>query len=55
MRNQDDLTGMETWSIVAPILAAHMGNEKFGLLEEAYVMVYCALKYWDESKEKDRK
>lgn len=48
------MTGMEAWSIVAPILAAHGGTNPDGLdlFDEAYVMVYAALKYWDEHKEK---
>lgn len=53
------MTGMETWHIVAPIIAAHSvktcdTNGKYVLnpLDEAYVMVYVALKQYDE-KEKE--
>lgn len=48
------MNGMEAWSIVAPILAAHGGTNPDGLdcIDEAYVTVYGALKYWDEQKGK---
>ena len=50
------MTGMEAWSIVSPILAAHSahrGAETYaGLnyMDEAYVTVYGALKQLDEGR-----
>ena len=50
------MTGMEAWSIVSPILAAHSahrGTESYaGLncMDEAYVTVYGALKQLDEGR-----
>lgn len=50
------MTGMEAWSIVSPILAAHSahrGAESYaGLnyMDEAYVVVYGALKQLDEGR-----
>lgn len=38
------MTGMEAWSIVSPILAAHSAHRG----AEAYVTVYGALKQLDE-------
>ena len=48
------MTGSEAWSIVAPILAVHGGTNPNGLdlLDEAYVTVFSALKFWDEHKPK---
>ena len=46
------MTGIETWHFIAPIIAAHSTMQTDGTLAEfdkAYVMVYCALKYWDET------
>lgn len=48
MKNNEELTGIDTWHLVSPILANHMDKKEFGLLDKAYVMVFCALKYWDE-------
>jgi len=49
------MDGMEAWSLIGPIISAHtvLINGKAGLLDEAYVTVYCALKYWDKHA-KDR-
>lgn len=50
------MTGIEAWSIVSPILAAHSvhrGTESYaGLncMDEAYVTVYGALKQLDEGR-----
>lgn len=50
------MTGMEAWSIISPILAAHnahRGAESYaGLncMDEAYVVVYGALKQLDEGR-----
>ena len=53
------MTGMEAWSIVAPILAAHSpkivdkdGRYQLNALDEAYVLVYGALKEHDEKETK---
>lgn len=43
------MTGKEAWSIIAPLLASHSTGE-FNVLDEAYVLVYGALQYWDEHK-----
>ena len=49
------MTGLEAWSIVAPILAAQMNHYKGYLdaLDEAYVLVFGALKKLDEEEAKD--
>ena len=46
--NKEELTGIDTWHIVAPILVKYMDESEFGMMGKAYVNVYCALKYWDE-------
>ena len=49
------MTGKEAWSILAPILAMHMGmtpNDK-SVLMDVYVTVFAALKEYDEWKEKN--
>lgn len=45
------MTGMEAWSIVAPILAAHMVNRGGALnaLDEAYITVFGALNKLDDA------
>ena len=47
------MTGREAWSIIAPLLAVHGGTNEGGIdcIDEAYVTVYSALKYWDEHRE----
>lgn len=52
MQNEE-LTGIDTWQLVSPILANHLDKERFGLLDKAYVKVFCALKYWDEHHKDD--
>ena len=49
------MTGLEAWSIVAPILAAHMNHFKGSLdaLDEAYVITFGALKKLDEAEVED--
>ncbi len=49
------MSGKEAWSIVAPILEAHGATNPNGLdcIDEAYVTVYGALKFWDEYKSKE--
>ena len=44
---------MEAWSVVAPILAAHsigLYNGQLNAIDEAYVIVYGALKRYEEEK-----
>ena len=54
------MTGMEAWSLIAPILAAHsphtLGKDgKYHLtpIDEAYVLCYGALKLLDEKEKSD--
>ena len=48
------MTGKEAWSIVAPIIAAHsVVHDGLGLVDEAYVVVFTALKDYDEKREKE--
>ena len=50
MMNNEELTGMETWHLIAPLLVQHMENEQeFSTWGKAYVKIFCALKYWDEN------
>lgn len=46
------MTGSEAWSIVAPLIAHHMDMQGT-MLNEAYVLVFAALKEWDRKGEKD--
>lgn len=53
------MTPMEAWSIVAPILAAHMGripHDKGGLnpLDEAYVIVCGALQKMEKEQNEQK-
>lgn len=50
-----DITGMDAWALVSPILAKYTDGIHFTELDEAYVKVFCALKYWDENHEKEKK
>lgn len=52
MKFAEDMTGMEAWSIVAPILASHMKLHQGELdpLDEAYVTVFGALRAYDDAK-----
>lgn len=52
------MTGSEAWSIVSPILAAHMvpysaGKRDLDALDEAYIIVYGALKEHDEKRNQE--
>lgn len=55
------MTGMEAWVIVAPILAAHSvphktgGKQNLDALDEAYIIVYGALKEHDEKVKQEAK
>ena len=50
------MTGMQAWSIIAPLLAAHMNHYHGDLddLDEAYVLTFGALKEHDERREDER-
>ena len=47
------MTGIQAWSIVAPLITSHMhyGStddfELFDMLDTAYILVYAALNRWD--------
>ncbi len=55
------ITGMEAWAIVGPILAAHSvpynisGKRDLDALDEAYIIVYGALKEHDEKVKQEAK
>lgn len=53
------MTPMEAWSIVAPILAAHNTRAgydgKLNPLDQAYVIVYGALKRLEDEQKEGRK
>ena len=51
------MTGMEAWSLIAPIIAPHggTGEQHFDALDEAYVLTFEALKRYDEEMEKKKK
>lgn len=50
MKNNEELTGMETWNLIAPLLVPHMENEQeSSIWGKAYVKIFCALKYWDKN------
>lgn len=56
------MTGMEAWHLVAPLIAAHSvaqhernGNPSLNLLDEAYIIVFGALKEHDEKEKEERK
>lgn len=49
------MTGLEAWSLIAPIIAPHggTGEKHFDELDEAYVTTYRALKLLDETEKKE--
>lgn len=47
------LTGMETWAIIAPILAAEMVT-KHDIATDAYITTFHALKEYDERRKETR-
>jgi hypothetical protein len=56
------MTGMEAWHLVAPLIAAHSvfqhtvkGNIELNALDEAYIIVFGALKEHDEKRKKEEK
>lgn len=48
------LTGMETWAIIAPVLAAEMVT-KHDIATDAYITTFHALKEYDERRKGKRK
>lgn len=56
------MTGMEAWSLVAPLIAAHSvathtanGSPSLNALDEAYIVVFGALKEHDERRKQEGK
>lgn len=56
------MTGMEAWSLVAPLIAAHSvaqhtanGSPELNVLDEAYIVVFGALKEHDERQKEEAK
>lgn len=56
------MTGMEAWHIVAPLIAAHSVAQhernvspSLNLLDEAYIIVFGALKEHDEKVKQEAK
>lgn len=56
------MTGMEAWHIVAPLIAAHSvathtanGSPSLNVLDEAYIVVFGALKEHDEKLKQEEK
>lgn len=47
------LTGMETWAIIAPILAAEMVT-KHDISTDAYIITFRALKEYDERRKEGK-
>ena len=54
------MTGMEAWQLVAPLIAAHSvathtanGSPILNLLDEAYIVVFAALKEHDEKRKEN--
>lgn len=56
------MTGMEAWHLVAPLIAAHSvaqhtadGKPELNALDEAYIIVFGALKEHDEKRKREGK
>jgi len=56
------MTGMEAWHLVAPLIAAHSvathtakGSPELNALDEAYIIIFGALKEHDEKRKKEEK
>ena len=56
------ISGMEAWSLVAPLIAAHNvathtenGSPSLNALDEAYIIVFRALKEHDEKLKQEEK
>ncbi len=54
------MTGKEAWSLISPILAAHMlpyvegGKHDLDLLDEAYIMTFGALLEHDKKEQEEK-
>lgn len=55
------MTGMEAWHLVAPLIAAHSvaqhqagGKYELNVLDEAYIVVFGALKEHDERTKEEQ-
>lgn len=55
------MTGMEAWHLVAPLIAAHSvaqhqanGEYKLNVLDEAYIVIFGALKEHDKRKREEQ-
>lgn len=54
------MTGKEAWSLISPILAAHMvpytkgGKNDLDLLDEAYIMTFGALLEHDKKEQEEK-
>lgn len=56
------MTGLEAWHIVAPLIAAHSVarhernvSPSLNLLDEAYIIIFGALKEHDERRKQEEK
>lgn len=56
------MSGMEAWHLVAPLIAAHSvaqhtasGSPELNALDEAYIIVFGALKEHDEKRKQEEK
>lgn len=56
------MTGMEAWGLVAPLIAAHSvathtanGSPSLNALDEAYIVIFGALKEHDEKSKQEEK
>ena len=52
------MTGMEAWSLIAPLIGQHIGTSKkseMSPLAEAYVIVFKALGDYDKRKKEGEK
>ena len=42
------MSGLEAWMLISPYIGAMIGKTESKELISAYVLIYSALKYWDE-------
>lgn len=55
LNGRRNMTGKEAWSIVAPIISAHsVVRGGMTLIDEAYIVVYEALRRLDEEEKKKK-
>ena len=62
MEQEGRMSGMDAWHLIAPLIAAHSvsehnGNGRYELnaLDEAYLVVFWALKEYDERRKEKSK